>query len=253
METVIEKPREAQILKPMIDIKDASVFFERRYAKNTIRNFFTQWKMNVKSDGFQALEKISVEVKKGEVLGIIGKNGAGKSTLLRLISGIYSPTEGTVKIRGSVAALLSLGAGFQAELSGIDNIYLNGLLLGMTKDSIDNFTKQIVEFSELGDFINEPVKTYSSGMGARLGFSIAVHLHSDIVLIDEVLGVGDKDFKVKSKAKIGELIKSGGTVLLVSHNMDEVQKFSHRVMWLEKGKIKMVGAPEEVIERYMKS
>jgi ABC-type polysaccharide/polyol phosphate transport system ATPase subunit len=200
---------------------------------------------------FWALRNVSFSVAKGETLGVIGRNGSGKSTLLRVIGGIYPPSEGQIEVKGTVSTLLSTTAGFQPELSGIENIYLNGILIGLKKEEIDRLLESIVTFSELGDFINRPVKTYSSGMYARLGFSIAVNIQRDILLIDEVLGAGDAKFKEKSQQKMTELLTGGETIILVSHNMDAIRKFANKVILLDKGRVTAQGAPEEIISKYL--
>lgn len=241
-------------MSAMIQVENAGIRFKRRLSHNTLKSIFVyRHGLNLKKDQFQALRDISFSVDHGEVFGVIGHNGAGKSTLLRMIGGIYQPTKGKVQVAGSVMSLLSLGAGFQQELSGVDNAILNGLLLGLPKATIESKLDEIIAFAELEEFIEHPVKTYSSGMVARLGFSIACHLQSDILLIDEILGVGDKNFKAKSKAKIKEVIQGGGTVILVSHSLGEVRSFCSRVLWLEKGEQKMLGPAEEVVTAYENS
>lgn len=202
---------------------------------------------------FWALRRVSFRVKKGETLGIIGKNGSGKSTLLRVIGGIYQPDEGWLEVNGSVSTLLSITAGFQPELSGLENIYLCGILMGFRKCEINKVLDEIIAFSELGDFIEAPLKTYSSGMYARLGFAIAIHLRRDIMLIDEVLGVGDAKFRAKCEKKIEELMNEGRTIVLVSHNMESIRKFADKVIWLDKGTVRAQGPPDEVIEQYLTS
>lgn len=202
---------------------------------------------------FWALRGVSLNVEKGEILGVIGKNGSGKSTLLRVVGEIFTPDEGYLEIQGTVSTLLSITAGFQPELSGQENIYLNGVLMGFREQEIDAVLDDIIEFSELGRFIEVPTKTYSSGMYARLGFSIAINLKRDIMLIDEVLGVGDTKFRQKCEEKIRELMKEGKTIVLVSHSMEAIKRFADNVIWLDKGIIKAEGSPEEVVEQYMKS
>jgi ABC-type polysaccharide/polyol phosphate transport system ATPase subunit len=202
---------------------------------------------------FWALRGLSFSVNKGETLGVIGRNGAGKSTLLRLIGGIYAPNEGLLEVTGSVSTLLSVTAGFQKELTGVENIYLTGVLMGFNEKEIDAVVEEVIEFSELGEFIEAPVKTYSSGMYARLGFSIAIKLKKDIMLIDEVLGVGDSKFREKCEKKIEETIKDDVTIVLVSHSMTAIEKFCDKVIWLEKPAIKEMGAPQYVVERYLGS
>lgn len=242
---------------PMIQVNNASVVFQRTTKgrvslKASLLSKIGQRlsKNNSKTEPFYALKDISFEVEKGEVLGIIGNNGAGKSTLLRLVAGIYQPDSGSVKVNGTISALLSLGAGFENELSGIDNIYLNCLYMGIQEKKIDELIDEIVDFSGLSEFIYQPVKTYSSGMRARLGFSISYFVRCEIMLIDEILGVGDKDFKSKSNQAILNLIKSDVTVLLVSHNINTIEDLCKRTMWVEKGKLIMISDTKKVIERY---
>jgi ABC-type polysaccharide/polyol phosphate transport system ATPase subunit len=242
---------------PIIEVKNAGITFRmlnkgRISLKSSIFSKISKRlsKNDKKTEPFHALRDISFEVEKGEVIGITGNNGAGKSTLLRLIAGIYQPDSGSIRVNGSISALLSLGAGFENELSGIDNIYLNALYMGIQGKKIDGLINEIIDFSGLGDFIYQPVKTYSSGMRARLGFSISYFVKCDIMLIDEVLGVGDKDFKAKSNQAILDLIKSGITVLLVSHNINTIQELCGRTIWLEKGKLKKIGDTNLVTNSY---
>ncbi|MFC2078038.1 ABC transporter ATP-binding protein [Candidatus Bipolaricaulota bacterium] len=199
---------------------------------------------------FRALEDISFAVGRGETLGIIGPNGSGKSTLLRVVGGIYKPDTGEMYVSGRVSTLLSLTAGFQAELSGRENISLVGMLLGFGPEDLSVHTDDIIDFADIGRFIDAPVKTYSSGMTARLGFAIASHLDCDVLLVDEILGVGDRSFRGKSKAKISELLSLDRTVLLVSHDLTAILDYSTRVLWLEDGKVAEYGEPEEVVDAY---
>ncbi len=205
------------------------------------------------SQEFWALRKVSFSVEKGEILGVIGRNGSGKTTLVRVIGGIFSPDEGKIEINGTVSTLLSITAGFQPELSGLENIYLNGILMGFKEREIDRLLDDIIKFSELGKFIEVPVKTYSSGMHARLGFSIAINLKRDIMLIDEVLGVGDTNFHEKCDKKIKDIMQEGRTIVLVSHSMESIKKFSDKVIWLERGIIQAGGKPQNIIEQYLES
>jgi len=190
---------------------------------------------------FYALKGINLKVKRGESVGIIGRNGAGKTTLLRVIAGIYKPTSGKVTVKGRIMPIIELGAGFDMELTGRENIFLNGLLLGMTRKEIEERYDEIVEFSGLGEFINSPVRTYSSGMKLRLGFSIATAIDPDIILIDEVFAVGDEEFKEKCVRRMKEMMKKGATLLFVSHDMDAIKENCERVILLEEGKIKEEG------------
>jgi ABC-type polysaccharide/polyol phosphate transport system ATPase subunit len=198
-----------------------------------------------------ALRDISLAVVKGESLGIIGSNGAGKSTLLKVVSGVIKPQEGRVRVKGSIGSLIELGAGFDPELTGRENIYLNAAILGFSKQEIDNAYHNIIEFAELQDFIGTPLKNYSSGMVARLGFSIATEIHPDILIIDEVLAVGDAHFNKKSKERIEQFKERGITILFVSHDMEDVRYLCDRVVWLTNGKIQAVGTPEKVIADYL--
>ena len=198
------------------------------------------------------LDDLSFKVYKGERLGVLGFNGAGKSTLLKIISGIYEPTEGEVKINGKIAPLLALSAGFDKNYTGKNNIYLNGAFLSMTEDFIDDHFDEIVEFSELGEFINYPVKNYSSGMKSKLGFSIATLIKPDILIIDEILSVGDIKFKKKSNEKIKSMMEEGVTVLLVSHSLKQVKEICDRCIWIENGKLLMEGETKTVVKAYKK-
>jgi len=200
-----------------------------------------------------ALKEISFEVNKGECFGVIGKNGTGKSTLLSLIAGVIKPDTGEVQVKGKVYPLLELGAGFHPELTGRENIILNGVLLGMTRKEVLKKMNEIIEFSELDSFIDQPIKTYSSGMLARLGFSVIAHLNPEILLIDEVLAVGDIGFQKKSIEKILSFKKNGVTIVFVSHNLRDILQLCDRVMWIENHRVEMIGNPEKVIEAYSRS
>lgn len=199
---------------------------------------------------FTALRNVSLNVEKGEVLGIIGKNGSGKSTLLRVISGIYPADEGNCKAAGNVSLLAGLGTGFSGHQTGKENAILYGSILGHEESVMLEKLPEIIEFSELGDFIDEPVRTYSSGMKARLGLAVASAINPDILLIDEVLGVGDPQFKEKSKKRILDLVKSTGTVVIVSHSFGLLSEICDRLIFIDKGEISGIGAPEEMIKLY---
>jgi ABC-2 type transport system ATP-binding protein len=203
-----------------------------------------------KYEEFWALQDVSLEVPHGATVGVIGSNGSGKTTLLKCLTGIYTPERGNVTIDGNVAALLELGAGFHAELSGTENIYLNGSILGMSKKEIDAKFDSIVEFAGLEQFIDTPVKNFSSGMVVRLGFSIATHVEPEVLLIDEILAVGDQAFQRKSTEKIEQFRREGRTILVVSHSLGLVQQLCNTVVWLEKGRVKMVGDANDVIASY---
>jgi ABC-type polysaccharide/polyol phosphate transport system ATPase subunit len=238
----------------IINAKNIGIKFKlHRERRNTLKGTIARVFANERrrTQEFWALKGVSFSIKKGETLGVIGRNGSGKSTLLRVIGGIFTPDEGYLKVRGSTSTLLSITAGFQPELSGLDNIYLNGILLGFREQEINAVLSDIIEFSELNNFIETPVKTYSSGMYARLGFSIAINLKRDIMLIDEVLGVGDTKFRQKCEEKLKEVMREGRTIVLVSHNMEPIEKFADKVVWLDKGTVKASGATHEVIKKYL--
>ena len=203
-----------------------------------------------KYEEFWALKDVSFEVAHGATLGIIGSNGSGKTTMLKCLTGIYTPDKGRIRIDGKVAALLELGAGFHPELTGSENIYLNGAILGMTKRDVQSRFSSIVEFAGLERFIDTPVKNFSSGMVVRLGFAIASHVEPKILLIDEILSVGDQDFQRKSSEKIEEFRREGRTIVVVSHSLGLVQQLCKEVIWLEKGQIKQVGVAADVISSY---
>lgn len=200
---------------------------------------------------FWALREITFEVARGETFCIIGENGSGKSTLLQLIAGILQPTQGEVKVKGRVAALLELGSGFNPEFTGRDNVYLNAAILGLTQEEIDARYQQIIDFAEIGDFIHQPVKTYSSGMVVRLAFSVAIHVDPEILLVDEALAVGDIYFRQRCMRKVHELRSRGVTILFVSHAIGDVKAIGDRTMWLDQGSIRALGATDEVVTQYL--
>jgi len=203
-------------------------------------------------DRFWALRDINFEVTQGEVLGIIGRNGAGKSTLLKILSKVTTPTKGEIKIKGRIASLLEVGTGFHPELTGRENIYLNGAILGMSKAEIKKKFDEIVAFAEVEKFVDTPVKRYSSGMYVRLAFGVAAHLESEILIVDEVLAVGDASFQKKCLGKMSDVARCGRTVLFVSHSMPAIQKLSFKAVWLHNGKIAESGATTDVVESYLK-
>lgn len=218
-------------------------------------NRFSLKKGGLKSRGsgkiFKAVKGVTFEVPKGQILGICGKNGSGKSTLLRAISGIFSADKGSINLHGNSISLLSIGVGFQKQLTGYENIFLSGMLLGYSKEQIEEKVKDIIEFSELGDFIYKPVRSYSSGMYSKLAFSITAILETDIMLIDEVLSVGDIHFKEKSYNKMKELISDEiRTVVIVSHNSKTIIELCDKVIWLHEGLIKDEGDPETIMNEY---
>jgi lipopolysaccharide transport system ATP-binding protein len=207
----------------------------------------------MRADRFLALEDICLEVREGEAIGIVGPNGSGKSTMLGLMAGVIPPQTGTVEVHGRVAPLLELGAGFHYELTGRENIVLNGVLMGLTRREVEARMEAIVAFSGLADSLNEPVRTYSSGMVARLGFSVAVHLDPDILLIDEILAVGDAHFQARCHERLADFRRRGTTFVIVSHALEEIRMLCDRVVWLTGGRIMMQGEPDEVIAAYEKS
>ena len=206
---------------------------------------------NRKNGQIWALKDINLEVKEGEILGIIGRNGAGKSTLLKILSKITAPTEGRVKIRGRVGSLLEVGTGFHPELTGRENIYLNGTILGMNRREVTSKLGEIIKFAEMGKFIDTPVKRYSSGMRVRLAFAVAAHLEPEILIVDEVLAVGDAAFQKKCLGKMKEVAVDGRTILFVSHNMGSISKLCTRVAEIQQGIITTIGSPDEVIKSYI--
>lgn len=200
--------------------------------------------------GFTALQDLSFSIQEGENVAFVGRNGAGKSTLLGLIAGVLRPTSGTISVKKRVSPLLELGGGFHPELSGLENIQLNGVLLGLSRKQVAAKTDEIIAFSELGEFINEPIRSYSSGMNARLGFSVVAHLEPELLLIDEVLAVGDAGFQRKCINKMKEFRDQGVSVILVSHNAEDIEMLCNRVIWIENHKIQMDGHPSIVMPKY---
>ena len=233
-----------------VTVKDLHVYYRDMNRFSLKRSGL---KRGAKGSGkiFKAIKGVSFEIPKGQILGICGKNGSGKSTLLRAISGIFSPDKGSINLHGHSISLLSIGVGFQKQLTGYENIYLSGMLLGYTKEQIDEKVDAIIDFSELGDFIYKPVRSYSSGMYSKLAFSITAILETDIILIDEVLSVGDIHFKEKSYNKMKELISDDNrTVVIVSHSTKTLVELCDKVIWLHDGLIKDEGKPAEVMEKY---
>ncbi|EHP47527.1 MAG: ABC transporter ATP-binding protein [Clostridium perfringens] len=231
-----------------IRVKDLTKKY-KLYQKRSERlaNAFGKEK-NIKE--FYALKGVSFEISKGECVGIIGHNGAGKSTLLKLLTGVAFPTSGEIEINGRLASMLELGSGFNPELTGMENIYFNGSLNGLTKEEIDGKLKDILEFADIGNFIEQPVKNYSSGMFARLAFAVAINVDPDILIVDEILSVGDVGFQVKCMEKFNEFKKKGKTILYVSHGLGTVKKFCDRAIWLQKGEVLDDGNSVIVVERY---
>ena len=249
----MKKPNQVMNKENAIEVRNVSVIYKMASGnifslKEYIIRFFTG---KLKFNKFHALNDVSFDVKKGDAVALIGENGAGKSTLLKVISNIFKPNKGYAVLSGNVIPMLELGCGFDPDLTGKENIYLNGAILGFTKAFIKQHFDEIVEFSELGDFINQPLRTYSSGMIMRLGFAIASVSRPEILILDEILAVGDDRFQVKSRAKIEDLIKGGTTVLFVSHSVETVRSLCNKAIWLEKGSIKMQGDVYTVTEAYI--
>ena len=210
-------------------------------------------KKQISFNEFWALKDVSFQVKKGEALGLIGLNGSGKSTMLKVIAGVLKPTKGSVKVEGTVAPLIELGAGFDMDLTASENIFLNGAILGYSRADMEKYYEDIVEFSELRDFMNVPVKNFSSGMVSRLAFAIATIGQPDILIVDEVLSVGDFRFQQKCEARIRNMIDKGTTILFVSHSIDQVQSLCNKVVWLEKGNLQMAVYSKEIGDIYRNS
>ena len=238
--------------KCIIKLEDVGMYYRKPTQKiESFKEYLIKYlKKQVVYEEFRALDQINLEIGEGEVIGFVGLNGAGKSTILKIISGVQKPTVGKITVKGKVSPLLELGAGFDNDLTGRENIYLNGLILGYDKKFINSKMDEIIDFAELRDFIDTPVKNYSSGMRARLGFSIATVQTPKILIVDEVLSVGDGRFKKKSEERMVELIKSDATVLFVSHSLPQIRRLCTKVVWLEKGRVKMIGDTKEVCDAY---
>ena len=243
----------------MIELENVSMRFnlgiEKDFSiKQAFVNFFSfkKRKKDKKNETFWALNDVSLKVKKGEVVGLIGSNGAGKSTLLKVVSGVMKPTKGKVIVNGDISPMIELGAGFDMNLTARENIYLNGAILGYSKKFLVEKFDEIVEFSELREFLDVPVKNFSSGMIAKLAFSIATIVNPQILIVDEILSVGDIKFQEKSKNKMMEMITGGTTVLYVSHSIDSIKSLCTKVVWLEHGKIIKIGAPKEICDEYIR-
>ncbi len=233
------------MMEKTVEVKDLKISYR------TVNPFSFRKSKKKKSAKEEAVKGISFEIHKGEIVGLIGQNGSGKSTTLRCIAGIISPDEGSVNLFGNSVSLLAIGVGFQKELTGRDNIMLSGLLMGFEEKVILSKMDEIIEFSELGKFIDKPVGSYSSGMYSRLAFAITATLDTDILLIDEVFSVGDARFKKKSNKKMKSLIMDKDrTVIIISHSLETLRTMCDRVIWLDQGKIKMIGKPDEVLDEY---
>ena len=228
--------------------KQFNVYFDKA---NTLKERIIFWKRN-NHEVRKILNKINLEIRKGETVALIGINGSGKSTLLKLMTKIIYPNEGEIQVKGKLTSMPELGAGFHPDFSGMENIYFNASIFGLSKKEIDSRLDQIIEFSELKDYMENPVRTYSSGMYMRLAFSIAINVDADILLVDEILSVGDRHFQEKCFKKMQELKKEGKTIVLVTHDLASAQKLCDRTVWLSNGKIKMDGKSEQVLEQYIK-
>lgn len=236
----------------MIEVSDVTMRFHMNNNKiMSLKEFVTTaLRGKLEYQDFTALDHVSFAVEKGETLGLIGQNGAGKSTILKVISGILKPTEGRVRVAENVVPMLELGSGFDFDLTGKENIFLNGAILGYSEEFLKDKYNEIADFSELGQFIEVPIRNYSSGMLARLAFSIATVVEPKVLIVDEILSVGDAAFQAKSKKRMLELMGGGTTVLFVSHNIDQIREMCSRVIWLEHGRVRAIGPAEEVCRIY---
>ena len=234
----------------VIEIQNVTKTFPHSAERMLLRSHFLRWFSGAKKERFVALRDVSFAVERGESLAIVGHNGAGKSTLLSLVAGVAQPTSGSVKVDGRIAALLDLGSGFHPDLSGAENLILNGSLMGMNRKEVAAKFDRILDFSGLAGFIGEPLRTYSTGMVMRLAFSIAIHADPQIVILDEVLAVGDAEFQAKSRAAIEAMRNEGRTLLFVSHASADVRRMCDRAVWLDHGRIMMQGPAGEVIDAY---
>lgn len=235
-----------------VEVRNVEMHFNMSKEKlESLKEYFIKLlKRQLMFEDFVAIDNISFDIKKGDVFGIVGLNGSGKSTILKIISGILTPTKGTVATSGTIAPLIELGAGFDMELTARENIYLNGSVLGYSKKFMDEKFDDIVEFSEMRDFLDVPMKNYSSGMVARIAFAIATITSPDILIVDEILAVGDFLFQQKCEERINAMINDDTTVIIVSHSIEQIERLCKHCMWLEKGKIKMIGEMSEVCNAY---
>lgn len=239
----------------MIEVDGVSMRFNMAKEKSeSLKEYFVALAQGkLRFEEFWALREVSFNVQKGDFYGLIGLNGSGKSTLLKVIAGVFKPSSGRATVHGTIAPLIELGAGFDMDLTGRENIYLNGTVLGFTPKYIDEKFDQIVEFSELREFLDVPLKNYSSGMVSRIAFAIATITEPDVLIADEVLSVGDFLFQEKCEKRMRELITHGTTVILVSHSIDQIERLCNRVTWLDRGKVRMTGDVQEVCEQYRKT
>ena len=242
----MSKKEEAIVIKNLS--KDFKLFYDKA---NTLKERLLFFKKRNKNDKLHVLKNIDLTIYKGETVGLIGANGSGKSTLLKLMTKILYPNKGKIEVNGKITSLIELGAGFHPDFSGRENIYFNASIFGLTKKEIDKRIEEIIDFSEIRSFIDNPVRTYSSGMYMRLAFSVAVNVDAEILLIDEILAVGDQKFQEKCYKKMESLKSEGKTIVLVTHSMDAVKRFCTRAIWLKDGKINMDGKPEKVVKDYI--
>jgi ABC-type polysaccharide/polyol phosphate transport system ATPase subunit len=236
--------------RPILDVRGVSKSYSRNAARGFLRSYLRSVIRPREEDTFHAVKSVSFSLWPGEGLAIIGPNGAGKTTLLELIAGISSADSGTIETNGTVAALLELGSGFHPDLSGKENVFLNASLVGLSRKTTVQRFDEIVEFSGIGDFINEPLRTYSTGMVVRLAFSVAVHLDPDILIIDEAFAVGDREFQTKCAEKIYDFRRAGKTMICVSHQADVLRRLCDQAIWLDHGEVVMAGPAEEIMEAY---
>ena len=242
-------------MENVIEVDHLSMHFNLMEEKvDSIKEYIVRLiKGNLLYNYFNALDDVSFSVQKNDLFGIVGLNGAGQSTLLKILAGVFTPTSGTVKVNGTVAPLIEVGAGFDPELTAKENIFLNGLILGYSKKFLKDHFDEIIDFAELENFVNVPVKNFSSGMYARLGFAIATVVKPDILIVDEVLAVGDFQFYQKCERRIADMIKNGVTIILVSHDISMIERLCTKLLWLEHGKVKDFGDKERICEQYKNS
>ncbi len=240
----------------LIDVHNVGIRFRRNLAERRSginKSFASVFKMILsrqQTEGFWALKDVTFSLKKGEVIGLIGRNGAGKSTLLKILSQVLIPDEGVVKLNGRVSSLLALGSGFMLNLNGRENIYLNAMYMGMNKTEINDVFDDIVAFSGLAKFIETPIKHYSMGMKARLGFSVAVHTKPEILIIDEVLGAGDKQFRNKAQKKMAEFLSTARGIVIASHNINQIREIASKCLWIDEGGVKNFGATNDILKMF---
>ncbi len=236
--------------KTVIRVKGVCKSFNTHRKATTLKEFLVYHDKKDKSNARQVLKDINFEVKKGEVLGIIGRNGSGKSTTLKLLSRILRPNEGTIEIDGKVACLIELGAGFHPDMTGRENIYINASFFGISEKEVEKRMDEIIEFSEIGDFIDERIRNYSSGMYLRLAFSVAINVDADVLLIDEILAVGDIQFQQKCFNRLKKFQNDGGTIVLVTHSTEQAKEFCDNVLWIDNGIMREYGPAEPVCDKY---